>query len=139
MSAEKTPRFNLQNIKDETQTVKIVDASSITAESLPQQLGSDLELLLQGKVDPRRLSQVDEIERLWLTWFLNIPKDVGGGYSAQFCLDYLNLSMSLGGKRASQLIEMMLASSGGAKEKQPEKQGLVQRVRNSIFGKKTEE
>ena len=129
-------RFHIENKREDTQTVRIEDASSITAKSLPQQLGSDIETLLQGKVDVRRLSNIDEVERIWITWFMNLPDDVGGQFSRKFCLEYLNLSMSLGGNRAKQLIDMMLASSGGTNEKNPEKKGIYSRIKGTIFGDK---
>lgn len=93
----------------------------ITAEViLAPQIGTDTTLLVKGKYDIRRLSKLNPLEKAWLSFFLledgpdGKDKDLtgGGGYYAEFCDGYMNLSVSEEGWRVNKLIQMVAASKG---------------------------
>lgn len=79
---------------------------------LAPQLGSNATTLLKGQIDRERLTNVNEIERVWLAYFQQIPEHRGGRYAKTFCNSYMDLSMALHGKRATQLIQAMGAAKG---------------------------
>lgn len=94
------------------QIIEYKDAVSESAKILAPQLGSDQAMLEKGMVDIRRLTNIDKIERLWLSFFMQLPKDQGGEWMELFCTDYMNLSPSIGGMRAKLIIAMQSAIGG---------------------------
>jgi len=94
------------------QIIEYKDAVSESAKILAPQLGSDKAMLEKGMVDIRRLTNIDKIERLWLSFFMQLPKDQGGEWMDLFCTDYMNLSPSIGGMRAKLIIAMQSAIGG---------------------------
>src|SRR3972149_11759801 len=96
-----------------TQVLQFKDASTIGASVLVPQFGSDYADIQQGKVDTRRLTNITKIERIWLSYFRLVPEKYGGEFAKDFCSMWDNYSMSLDGKRATQLILMQGAVTGG--------------------------
>ena len=85
-----------------------------TAEStLAPQLGSDIkDLTTQHKVDMRRLSNINPIDKAWISFFLLVDDEEDGGYFKEFCEQYLNLSVSEEGWRVNKIIQAIASSKG---------------------------
>jgi len=85
----------------------------ITAEgSLSPQLGSNTTDLVTGKFDMRRLSKLGTLDKVWLSYFLMVPKKRGGRYWSMFCDNYMNLAVSDDGWRVNKMIAMVAGSKG---------------------------
>lgn len=112
-----------------SQHLTIEDAAAISARTLVPQLGSDKAMLAKGKVDVRRFSNIGEIDVIWLTWFMNVPKQNGGDYASQYCENYLNLRYSVGGENKRLVVDMQKAISGLQEmDKPPKKKGILERL-----------
>lgn len=104
-----------------TQQIIFKDASSVVAEKLPAQLGSDFNTLAKGIFDVRRLTHINEIERVWMSYFDLLDPFEGGDFARAFSNSYANYAMSIGGERAKLLVKMQMAASGvGGQLKKPE-------------------
>lgn len=107
----------------------IEDASSVSAKVLVPQLGTDRNQLAKGEVDVRRFTNVTEVDVIWLTWFSNIPKQYGGGFAKDFCMEYANWRYSVGGENKKLTVKMVEAISGAKSEdKKPKKKGVLERL-----------
>ena len=112
-----------------SQHFTIEDAATISARTLVPQLGSDKAMLAKGKVDVRRFSNICEIDVIWLTWFMNIPKQNGGDYASLYCENYLNLRYSVGGENKRLVVDMQKAISGLQEiDAPPKKKGILERL-----------
>ncbi|MHA1829052.1 MAG: hypothetical protein ACTSX6_10455 [Candidatus Heimdallarchaeaceae archaeon] len=99
-----------------------------TAEStLAPQLGTDFIDLMRGRVDVRRLTYLNELEIVWLSYFLMIPNHRGGRFARRFCENYMNLKMSEGGRRVNQMIQMVAGSRGVPVFREVDKRSWVER------------
>ena len=103
--------------------------SEPTAEGhLAPQFGSDTVDLVKGKVDMRRLSKINPIDKAWISFFLLVDEEEDGGYFKEFCEQFLNLSVSEEGWRVNKMIQAIAGSKGatgvGELMKRP---GLLQR------------
>jgi len=130
MTQEEIPQETIEKDFEKDTNVQVIeykDASSAIAEKLPEQLGSDPTFIAKGKFDERKLSNIDEIDRLWLSYFLLIPDEDGGNYARNLCDNYLTLSDSIGGERAKDLIRMQLAASGIKKRKEEDKRNFLEK------------
>jgi len=90
-------------------------------QSLAPQFGTDPQDLAEGRFDIRRLSFINPIEKVWTAYFMQIPDEEGGEYARDFVSNYLNLSMSEGGRRATQIINAIGASKGGSVQTRDER------------------
>jgi len=114
----------------------------ITAEGeLAGQLGSDKTTLAGGVFDMRRLSKTGELDKVWIAYFLNVPKIRGGRFAYTFCDNYLNLAVSEEGWRINKMIQMVAGAKGapsvGELAKRP---GLLQRnITNRKWREKADE
>lgn len=119
---------NLTNNQN-TQQIIFKDASSVIAEKLPAQLGSDPRILARGEYDVRRLTHINEIERVWLGYFDLLDPFEGGEWAHDFAYSYANWSMSIGGERAKLLVKMQMAASGGmsAFKKPEDKRNFIEK------------
>lgn len=123
--------FNLSGVDDilnnegkvpQSSTIKLVDASSETALVLVPNMGSDKNMLEDGKVDWRRFTHLDPIDPIWMTYLLLIPKERGGNFTKQFVEQYGNLAYSVGGRHKKLIVDFQRAVSGDNKESsQPKK------------------
>jgi len=80
--------------------------------SLAPQLGTDMLDLAQGIFDIRRLSNINPLEKVWMSYFLLAPMERGGRFARNFINNYLNLAVSEGGQRVRQMIQMVAGSKG---------------------------
>ena len=94
------------------------EEGKVTAEeALAPQLGTDTIDLMRGRINPARLSNINDIEKLWMSYFMSetlVPKEDGGDAAREFIEKYLNLAMSVGGRRVTQMIQMVAGSKGAA-------------------------
>ena len=114
---------------ENTQQIIFRDASAITAEKLPAQLGTDPNKLAHGEYDERRLTNITPLERVWISYFNLLDPFEGGVWAMGYAKEYMNLSMSIGGERAKLLVKMQMAASGGNSQfKKPEdKRNFIER------------
>ena len=103
--------------------------SEPTAEGhLAPQFGSDTVDLVKGKYDMRRLSKINELDKIWIAFFRMVPDMEGGSFTNEFCDNYLNLAVSEEGWRVNKMIQAIAGSKGatsvGELVKRP---GLLQR------------
>ena len=103
---------------DNVHQVTMIDAASESAKVLVPQMGTDTNLLREGKYDVRRFSDIREVDVVWLTWFSNIPEQYGGGYAKAFCNAYLNHRYSVDGKNKKLVVQMQQAVSGSRTRKE---------------------
>lgn len=89
-------------------------AEQPTAEStLAPQLGTDIiDIMLNKKVDMRRLSKTGPLDKAWIAYFLLLEDEEGGDFARQFCNNYLNLAVSEDGWRVNKMIQMVAGSKG---------------------------
>lgn len=124
-------RITDKNIRSNENTQQIVfrDASAITAEKLPAQLGTNPNKLAKGEYDERRLTNITPLERVWIGYFNLLDPFEGGIWASEYAKEYMNLSMSIGGERAKLLVKMQMASSGGgsAFKKPEDKRNFIER------------
>ena len=117
------------NRSSSMQSVTIEDASSVSAKILVPQLGTDKAELAKGRVDVRRFSNIDEVEAIWLNWFMQIPDAQGGDWARRFCEGHLNLKYSIGGENKKLVVEMQKAISGLSDAPEaPKKKGILERL-----------
>lgn len=83
----------------------------IVASSLAAQLGSDLKDVAQGKNDMRRLSVIDEKDKLFLM-YAKIRSRKSKAWKALY-EEFLNLNVSIGGRGRRDIIRMEAVSKGG--------------------------
>ena len=113
-----------------------------TAEgTLAPQFGSDTVDLVKGKYDMRRLSKINELDKIWIAFFRMVPDVEGGDFTSEFCDNYLNLAVSEEGWRVTKMIQAIAGSKGamgvGELVKRP---GLLQRnITQRDWKKKAEE
>lgn len=114
----------------------------ITAEVvLGPQLGSDLADIEKKRFDMRRLSKINQLDKVWISYFLLKKKKRGGRFATAFCLNYLNLAVSEDGWRTNKMIQFNAASKGvGGVGELVKRPGLLQRnVTNRDWKKKADE
>jgi len=68
--------------------------------------------LVTGKYDMRRLSKLAMLDKVWLSYFLMVPKKRGGRFWTEFCGNYMNLAVSEDGWRVNKMIQMVAGSKG---------------------------
>ena len=120
---------NIKGNKPESTVITINDASTETARVLVPQMGSDLTMLAQGKVDVRRFSHIDEADPVWMSHFANIPRFEGGEYANRFIDSYLNYSYSVNGRHKKLVEGMQRAVSGQPEQKEaPKHRSLSDRI-----------
>lgn len=115
---------------ENTQQIIFRDASSVIAEKLPEQLGSDPIDISKGKYDVRRLTNINELERVWIGYFNLLDPFEGGDWAKQYANEYMNLSMAIHGERAKLLVKMQMAASGGSNspfKKPDDKRNFIER------------
>lgn len=89
------------------------DKPEITAEgSLSPQFGSDPETLMRDQLDVLRLTKFGKLAKYWIPYFMNIPAERGGKFAKQFCLGYMNASMSEEGWNKNKMIQQTAAAKG---------------------------
>jgi len=98
---------------DRPMEFRIVDASTKTAEVLIPQWGSDREYLEEGKVDVRRFSNIEKVWLLPLSYFMLKKRKHGGGYSNDWCINWLNLCYSIEAQHKKLQISLQQAVTGG--------------------------
>ncbi len=112
------------------QTILIKDASLEAAKMLVPEFGSDDEYALEGRVDVRRFTNINDIDSIWLNWFMNLPDKYGGGWARKYCDNYMNLRYSIGGEHKKLTIDLQRAIAGSEEsEKKDEKKGFLSRFR----------
>lgn len=97
-----------------TQQLIIRDASAVVAEVLPPQMGSDPNYIAKGKYDIRRLTHLDDIDTLWISYFNLMDDFEGGEFAKAFSEQYMNLRKSLNGEGLKYIVKMQMAASGNA-------------------------
>jgi hypothetical protein len=113
------------------QIVEFKDASTITAETLIPQMGSDKEFLVKGKTDKRIMSKLTKKERVWISFYYNnLDEMKGGEFMNNFCENWLQTSRSIDGLNMKMNVNMqgMIAGTrkqGGEREK--DTRGLLAR------------
>lgn len=120
MSEKKTiikPNLTNESKDIRTNVLKIQDAANSAAEVLPRQLGTDPLMIMQGRYDIRRLTNLNKIDVVWISIFNLLDDTEGGEFGRAFAEQYMNLAVSIDGKRSDQIIKMMLAASGGGRAK----------------------
>jgi len=124
-----------QNSDVKPTRVIIEDASSVSAKILVPQLGSDRNKLAKGEVDVRRFTNIPEVDVLWLNWFMNLPKQYGGGWAKGFCENHMNLRYSIDGENKKLSVEMVRALTNNKEDtKEPKKKGILGRASDWIKG-----
>lgn len=113
--------------------IEIKDASTISAEVLVPQMGSDKKDLIEGKIDTRRWSNLYEEDVLWLSWFSLIPRQYGGEWSKAFCDEYRNHRYSVHGENKKLAVNMQQAVTGG---KDTKKDKAKRSLMDKILGRK---
>lgn len=103
-----------RNNQPQSTTIRIEDANTETARALVPQMGSDDEWLTEGKIDWRRFSHLDDVDPLWIPYFMLIPKYQGGSYTKQYAELYANLMYSVNGRHKKSVVDMQKAVSGKA-------------------------
>jgi len=81
-------------------------------EVLAGQIGTDNKDLAMGRIDVRRLTYLNAIEKICIAYFLMVPKKRGGRFAQGYFSNYLNLAMSEEGRRVNQVIKMVAGSKG---------------------------
>lgn len=111
-------------------TIKIQDASSETALILVPNMGSDKEILEQGKVDWRRFTHLDMVDPFWMAYLKLMPKERGGGFASQFVEEYGNLAYSVSGRHKKLAVDFQKAVSGdrGESKKPKKKRSLTDKL-----------
>ena len=113
-----------------------------TAEgTLSPQFGTDTTDLVKGKFDMRRLSKINQLDKIWIAYFVMTRPEEGGDFAKDFCANYLNLAVSEDGWRVNKMIQAIAGSKGatgvGELMKRP---GLLQRnITQRDWKKKAEE
>lgn len=112
-----------------TQTIIYHDAVSESAKILVPQMGTDRSLLAEGKYDSRRFTNISPVEKLWLTWFDNVPDEFGGEWARDWADSYRNHAYSVDGENKKLVVAMQQAVSGGrdAAPKKKDERNWVQR------------
>lgn len=108
---------------------RIIDASTETAKVLIPQWGSDKDLLIQGKVDVRRFSNIKQEWLIPLTWFITKTSKRGGRYTKAWCEEWLNLCYSIDAQHKKLQISLQQAVTGGkaATPKAKDTRNIIQR------------
>lgn len=101
------------NQNQNTQQLILRDASSVIAEKLPAQLGSSPNVIETGEWDDRKLSDITDLDKIWLAYFDLLDPMEGGEWAKKFAYGYAAWSDSVGGKRAKLLVQMQMAAGGG--------------------------
>jgi len=101
---------------DRVHVIRSEDASSLLAETLGPQLGSDGTTLSEQKVDTMRLTRLNLLEILPIMYF----KGHENPWIKERMDDYMNLKMSFEGHERAKLIVEALKAVGGSRE-QPKK------------------
>jgi len=93
---------------------------TIVAQALAPQLGSDIVVLREGKVDMRRFSIISEKEARAISYFFIRGYVHKVRFWRHYVENFLNLAVSVGGVGRKQLIEMQRAtqSLGGGREEE---------------------
>ncbi len=102
------------------QRIILEDASSSSAKILVPQMGTDRDMLAEGKYDSRRFTNIGEVDIIWLSWFDTLPDKFGGGWARKWADSFRNHSYSLNGENKKLVVAMQAAISGG-KDKMPKK------------------
>ncbi|MBA7490185.1 hypothetical protein ES702_00720 [subsurface metagenome] len=119
----------LKKGEETSTTIKIIDAGSESAKVLIPQYGSDKEYLEKGKIDVRRFSHIDPIDPYWISYFMLIEKERGGGWARKFADNYLNTMYSVDGRHKRLGVDMQKAVSGKeTKPDQKKKRSLTDRI-----------
>jgi len=102
---------------DRIEVQRLEDASSLLAESLGPQIGSDGTTLSEQKIDRMRLSRLNLLEIMGVMYF----KGHKNKWIKDRMDDYLDLKMSFEGHERSKLIVEALKAVGGSKEAKKKK------------------
>lgn len=85
----------------------------ITAEGvLAADFGTDQIDIAKGQVDIRRFSKIGPFDKIWIAYFLQVPKERGGGFARKFCYHFLNLACSEDGWKTNKAIQLVAGSKG---------------------------
>lgn len=111
------------------QIFEIRDASTESAKVLVPQMGTDLVLIREGKIDYRRFTNIQALDVYWLTWFSLKPKEKGGNFTKRFCEMFSNYSYSVNAQNKKLVVAMQQAISGSDKkdEKQKDNRSWMQK------------
>ena len=93
-----------------------------------QELGTTGSIQALDENDSRQNTNLNEAEVLALSYFSQVPDNMGGKYAKKFIEDYRRHKMSVGGWRANQLIRLVAGSKGVATGKVVRKPGLIGRA-----------
>ena len=93
-----------------------------------QELGTTGSIQALDENDSRQNTNLNEAEVLALSYFSQVPDNMGGKYAKKFSEDYRRHKMSVGGWRANQLIRLVAGSKGVATGKVVRKPGLIGRA-----------
>jgi hypothetical protein len=106
------------NKKDDVRSISIHDAQYETAKILVPQIGSDKKDLQKGRIDVRRMSDINAVDVYWLMFFktLEMYEPLIGKYTKAIQEEYLNHRYSVGGKNKDKMVSMTEAVSGKRKE-----------------------
>ena len=108
--------------KAQSTIIEIKDASTITAQVLVPEMGSDDDWKREGKIDWRRFGHISELDPFWMGHFLLKKKYQGGNYSKGYAEQIGNLNYSIGGRHKKLAVGMQRAVSGkGEEPKKPKK------------------
>ncbi len=99
--------------------LRIEDAQAQATKILAPQLASDSNDLAEGRVDVRRLTRLNKLEIVAISYFSQEAKLEENTWLAGFLNDYMNLKMSEEGHERSKLIVEALGKLG--KESTPQK------------------
>ena len=123
-----------------TQTIVYQDAVSESAKILVPQMGTDRNLLEEGKYDTRRFTNISEVDIIWLSWFDTLPLKFGGGWARQWAESYRNHAYSVNGEN-KKLVVAMQAAVSGSKENMPKKKDDRSWIQRNVTqrGKEAEE
>lgn len=99
--------------------ITVNDAALETAKILVPQIGTDKALLMKGKVDVRRMSNISAVDVIWLTCFKLIEEydPIIGDYTKKIQEEYLNHRYSVGGKNKALAVDMTNAVTGKDKSR----------------------
>jgi len=102
---------------DRIEVQRTEDASSLLAEKLGPQLGSDGTTLSEQKVDTMRLTRLNLLEILPIMYFRGHKNN----WIKERMNDYMDLKMSFEGHERSKLIVEALKAVGGSREQKKRK------------------
>ena len=101
--------------------IRIEDAQAQATKVLAPQLGSDKTLLAEGKIDTRRMTRLNKLEIVALTYFRQEAKLEENDWLTGFIEDYESYKMSEEGHERAKLIVEALGKLGKESATPPKK------------------